>query len=138
MRGGEAGVLVAEQVVDASGRYQFTNIPVGRDSASGMNYQLLLYPRGQLTATPRIETPRFTLLPELLPVGATSQIASIGGRRTIKENELFGQFTEFSGGVSQRWGISESVTVGLGAIYDNSQVQGLGELFLNPNQFHFN
>ena len=137
VRGGEAGVLIAEQVVDASGRYQFTNIPVGRDSASGMNYQLLLYPRGQLTATPRIETPRFTLLPELLPVGATSQIASIGGRRIKKENELFGQFTEFSGGVSQRWGISESVTVGLGAIYDNSQVQGVGELFFKPKSIPF-
>ena len=137
MRGGEAGVLIAEQVVDASGRYRFTNIPVGRDSLSGMNYQLLLYPRGQLTATPRIETPRFTLLPELLPVGATSQIASIGGRRINKENEFFGQFTEFSGGLSQRWGISESLTVGVGAIYDNSQVQGVGELFFKPKSIPF-
>ena len=137
MRGGEAGVLIAEQVVDASGRYQFKNIPVGRDSTFGMNYQLLLYPRGQLTATPRIETPRFTLLPELLPKGATSQIASIGGRRIRNENELFGQFTEFSGGISQRWGISETLTLGLGGIYDNSELQGVGELFFKPKSIPF-
>ena len=137
VRGGEAGVLIAQEIVDASGRYRFLNIPVSRDFTLGTNYQLLLYPQGQLTATPRIETPRFISLPELLPVGTTSQIASIGGRRIRRENDVFGQFTEFSGGLAQRWGISDTVTVGLGTLYDNSQVQGIGELFFKPASLPF-
>ena len=132
MRGGEAGILVAEQLVDTSGRYQFSNVPVGRDEGIGSNYQILLYPRGQLTATPRIETPRFILLPELLPAGASSQIFSLGGRRTRNVDDFFGQFNNLAGGFSQRWGVSQSLTLGLGSIYDNSRLQGVGELFFQP------
>lgn len=137
MRGGEAGILVAEQLVDTSGRYQFSNVPVGRDELIGSNYQILLYPRGQLTAAPRIETPRFILLPEQLPAGASSQIFSLGGRRTRNVDDFFGHFNDFAGGFSQRWGVSQSLTLGVGSIYDNSRFQGVGELFFQPKATPF-
>jgi hypothetical protein len=131
MRGGEGGVLVAEQVTDTDGRYEFRNIAVGRDADSGTSYELLLYPQGQLSATPRIERPRFILLPEQLPAGTSSQIISAGWRRRQVGNDFFGGLGEMSGGLSQRWGISESLTLGLGAVYDN-KIQGIGELFFQP------
>ncbi len=137
MRGGEGGVLVAEQLVDASGRYEFRNIAVGRDVDSGTNYQLLLYPQGQLSAIPRIEQARFIILPEQLPAGAAAQIISAGWRRSPIENNFFGQFTEFSSGLSQRWGVSESLTLGLGSVYDSSRLQGIGELFFQPKSTPF-
>jgi hypothetical protein len=132
VRGGEGGLIVAEQVVDATGRYQFNQVAIGRDRESGTHYSILLYPRGQITATPRVETPRLTILPEQLPKGASSNIVSAGWRRSRSNTNWFGEFTDFNAGVAQRWGLSESLTVGVGSIYDDASVQGLGELFFQP------
>jgi hypothetical protein len=129
VRGGEGGLVVAEQLVDGTGRYAFKRVPIGRDLDSGMNYSILLYPRGQLNVKPRVENPRLTILPDQLPQGTSSNILSAGWRRTRSENNFVGGFTDFNAGVAQRWGLSESVTVGLGAIYDQNRVQGLGEFF---------
>jgi hypothetical protein len=134
VRGGEGGLIVAEQLVDGTGRYQFNQVPIGRDQDSGTNYSILLYPRGQLTAKPRVETPRFTILPEQLPKGGSSNILSAGWRRSRSENSWFGGLTDLNVGVAQRWGLTESVTVGVGTIYDNQQLQGLGEFFFQTKQ----
>jgi hypothetical protein len=107
-------------------------VAIGRDLESGTSYSILLYPRGQLNAKPRVETPRFTILPEQLAKGTSSNILSAGWRRLRSDNNWFGGLTEFNAGAAQRWGISESLTVGVGTIYDNSNIQGLGELFFQP------
>ena len=132
VRGGEGGLVVAEQLVDATGRYQFNRVAIGRDLESGTSYSILLYPRGQLNAKPRVETPRFTILPEQLPKGTSSNILSAGWRRLRSDNNWFGRFGDFNAGAAQRWGLSESLTVGVGTIYDNGSIQGLGELFFQP------
>mgnify|MGYP001572406662 CR=1 FL=1 len=42
-----------------------------------------------------------------------------------------GDFSDFRGGISQRWGLSENLTVGVGGVYDES-ARGLAELFYRP------
>lgn len=42
-----------------------------------------------------------------------------------------GNFTEFNAGVTNRWGLSQDLTVGLGAVYD-STASGLAEVFYQP------
>ncbi len=132
VRGGEGGLIVGEQLVDGTGRYQFNRVAIGRDLESGTSYSILLYPRGQLNAKPRVETARFTILPEQLPKGTSSNILSAGWRRVRSENNWFGGFTDFNAGAAQRWGLSESLTIGAGTIYDNDNIQALGELFFQP------
>jgi hypothetical protein len=63
------------------GLYQFTNIYVGRDSASGMRTMLLLVQRPKCRYA-SVETPRFAA--RTGPVGAAAQIASIGGPTDYK------------------------------------------------------
>ncbi|MTJ53535.1 carboxypeptidase regulatory-like domain-containing protein [Anabaena sp. UHCC 0253] len=126
--------VIAEQLVDGSGNYRFDNIPVGRQI--GRNYQILLYPGGVLTAQPRIEDARFNLLPEKLSVGTSALIISGGWKRRLNNNDFLGEFTQFSGGISQRWGLTKDLTVSLGGIYDSS-FQGLTELFYQPQKSPF-
>ncbi len=132
VRGGEGGLVVAEQLVDRTGRYAFKSVAIGRDVDAGTNYRILLYPNGQLNTNPRVETPRLTILPEQLPQGTSSNIVAAGVRRVRSADNLVGGFTDFNAGAAQRWGLSESLTVGVGAIYDENHVQGLGELFFQP------
>nr|WP_317266579.1 carboxypeptidase-like regulatory domain-containing protein [Arthrospira sp. SH-MAG29] len=124
------GEVIAEQFVDNSGFYRFNNVPVGRQV--GRNYYVLLYPGGSLISEPKIEEARFTILPEQLPQGASALVISGGlQRRFNRGDDFWGEFTEFNAGVSQRWGITEDLTVGLGGIYDSS-TRGLAEVFYQP------
>jgi hypothetical protein len=125
---------IAEQLVDSSGTYRFDNVPVGRQI--GTNYQVLLYPNGVLTAKPRVEDARFNLLPEQLSIGTSALIVSGGWKRHLNNNDFLGDFTQFSGGIKQRWALTKDLTVGLGSIYDSS-FQGLTELFYQPQRSHF-
>ena len=125
---------IAEQLVDSSGNYRFDNVPVGRQI--GTNYQVLLYADGVLTAKPRIEDARFNLLPENLSQGTSALIVSGGWKRHLNNNDFWGDFTQFSGGIKQRWGLTKDLTVGLGSIYDSS-FQGLTELFYQPQKSPF-
>lgn len=125
---------IAEQLVDSSGTYRFDNVPVGRQI--GTNYQVLLYVDGVLTAKPRVEDARFNLLPEQLSQGTSALIVSGGWKRHLNNNDFWGDFTQFSGGIKQRWGLTKDLTVGLGGIYDSS-FQGLTELFYQPQRSPF-
>jgi Carboxypeptidase regulatory-like domain len=123
---------IAEVVVDSSGIYRFPDVQVdSRFLAS--NYRLLLYPRGQLTETPEIRDISFSAVPGQLPQGASSLVISGGmGRQFSGINPgLIGNFSDFRGGIAQRWGVSEDLTVGIGGIYDES-FRGLGEVFYQP------
>lgn len=123
--------VIAEQLVGGSRTYRFDNIPVGRQI--GTNYKVLLYPGGVLTAQPQIQDARFNLLPEQLSVGTSTLIVSGGWKRRLNNNEFLGDFTQFNGGISQRWGLTKDLTVGLGSVYDSS-FQGLTELFYQPQR----
>jgi hypothetical protein len=121
--------VIAEQLVDATGVYRFDNIPVGRQI--GTNYKVLLYPGGILTAQPQIQDASFRLFPEQLPVGTSALVVSGGWQRQLNTNEFIGEFRQFNAGISQRWGVTEDLTVGFGGFYDSS-LNGLADIFYQP------
>lgn len=119
-----------EILVDDSGTYRFANIPIGGDA--GNTYRILLYPDGQLTAEPEVREASFSTLTEQLTQGSSALILSAGlGRALSEESEFWGEFTNFQGGIAYRYGLSEELTLGLGAVLDQS-VLGLGELYYQP------
>lgn len=124
-----SGEIIAEQLVDASGIYRFNNVPIGLQA--GRNYQVLLYPNGMITAQPQIENVRFTVVPQQLPVGTSARIVSLGWQRQLNNNDFLGEFTEFNTAITQRWGVTQDLTVGLGAVYASS-VNSLAEIFYQP------
>jgi len=119
---------IDEVLVDSSGRYRFESV----STADVRRWQLLLYPNGQLSADPEVRSPEF-LSPLLgqLNKGTAALIAS-GGIRTGDTDSFFGNVDQATGGAAYRWGASDGLTVGLGAVYDESW-QGLGELFYHPS-----
>ncbi|MFB2773230.1 carboxypeptidase-like regulatory domain-containing protein [Pelatocladus sp. BLCC-F211] len=123
---------IAEVLVDSSGIYRFDNLQVNSRFLAS-NYRLLLYPQGRLTEAPEIRDLTFSSAPGQLPAGANALIFSGGLRRKFSTDSanLLGEFTDFRGGVAQRWGLSESLTIGIGGVYDNS-FRGLGEIFYQP------
>jgi hypothetical protein len=123
--------VVKEVLVDSSGTYRFENIIVGTvgDDVFGRDYRLLLYPRGQLTASPEIRDVQFTTLLGQLPSGASAWVASVGGNRVTAGQ--FGNFDTVQGGVLYRRGLNEALTVGVGSIYDG-EVRGVGEVLYQP------
>jgi Carboxypeptidase regulatory-like domain len=123
--------VIKEVLVDSSGTYRFENIIVGSvgDDVLGRDYRLLLYPRGQLTASPEIRDVQFTTLLGQLPSGASAWVASVGGNRVTSGQ--FGKFDAVQGGVLYRRGVNESLTVGVGSIYD-AGAKGVGEVLFQP------
>ncbi|BAU07070.1 carboxypeptidase-like regulatory domain-containing protein [Fischerella sp. NIES-3754] len=123
---------IAEVLVDSSGIYRFENIPVG-GRFLGSNYRLLLYPQGRLTEPPEIRDLTFSTAPGQLPAGGKALIVSGGLRRkfSLDSPNLLGEFSDVRGGVAQRWGLSENLTIGIGGVYDDS-FRGLGEIFYQP------
>ena len=128
--------IIAETLVDSSGVYRFEHVKLETPALGGY-YQVFLYPKAQLTAQPEIRDATFTNLPGQLPAGASVLIISGGAGRddTRRGNaSLFGDFTAFRGGAAQRWGVSNSLTLGAGVVYDRS-LRGLAELFWQPEKF---
>lgn len=127
---------IAEVLVDSSGIYRFDNLQLSNQSLGGF-YRILLYPQGQLTAAPEIRDTTFLNPQEQLPEGTSVLIASLGLNREFNgalDGNFFGNFSDVRGGLAQRWGLSQYLTVGLGGIYDES-FRGLAELFFQPGQF---
>jgi hypothetical protein len=126
--------VVAEVLVDSSGIYRFTNVTSNNQSLSS-NYRVFLYPQGRLTAPPEIRSASYTSTPGQIPSG-TSALAISGGleRRVDSQTGLLGEFSDFKGGIAQRWGLSSELTVGVGGVYDES-LQGLAEVFYRPTNF---
>ncbi|MGB3755217.1 MAG: carboxypeptidase-like regulatory domain-containing protein [Rivularia sp. (in: cyanobacteria)] len=124
--------LVAEVLVDSDGTYEFDNVAV-KGEIPFTQYQLYLYPQGRLTAQPQIREVTVNSVPGQLPKGASALVISGGAERKFT-NSLFGEFTGFRGGVAQRWGLSEDLTLGLGAVH-NGSVRGLSEIYWQPQKF---
>ncbi|WP_414623112.1 carboxypeptidase-like regulatory domain-containing protein [Calothrix sp. CCY 0018] len=121
--------VIAEVLVDSSGIYRFENITTQRGYA---NYRVFLYPQGRLTAQPEIREAAFTTVPGQIPAGASAWVVSGGLQRDFSGNDsLLGNFSEFRGGIARRLGVSETLTLGFGGVYDES-LRGLAELFYRP------
>ncbi|MEQ8969413.1 MAG: carboxypeptidase-like regulatory domain-containing protein [Coleofasciculus sp. C1-SOL-03] len=125
---------IAEVLVDSSGVYRFEDVEF--ESQSFNNYRILLYPQGRLTETPEIRDATFSNVPGQIPAGSTAVIVSGGWRRQLSglNQEILGNFTDVQGGVMGRWGVSNSLTLGAGAVYDES-FRGLAEAFFQPEGF---
>ncbi|MGB7444112.1 MAG: carboxypeptidase-like regulatory domain-containing protein [Coleofasciculaceae cyanobacterium] len=127
--------VIAEVLVDSTGIYRFEDIEF--DNRGLGNYRVLLYPQGQLTEQPEIRTATFSNLPGQIPAGSSAIVVSGGWRREfsgVDNQGLLGNFSDFQGGVLGRYGLSDSLTVGVGAIHDQS-LRGLGEIFFQPENF---
>ncbi|WP_228060315.1 carboxypeptidase-like regulatory domain-containing protein [Coleofasciculus sp. LEGE 07092] len=125
--------VLAEVLVDSSGIYRFEDVPIGGQSFG--NYRVLLYPQGRLSAQPEIRDATFSTVPGQIPAGASATIVSAGfGRQAsgFQNQNFIGELQDFRGGIAQRWGVSEDLTVGVGGIYDET-ARGLGELFFRPS-----
>ncbi|MBV6627343.1 MAG: carboxypeptidase regulatory-like domain-containing protein [Rivularia sp. (in: Bacteria)] len=121
--------VIAEVLVDSSGIYRFENIVTKRGYG---NYRVFLYPQGRLTEQPEIRNASFTTVPGQIPAGASAWVVSGGLQRDFSTNDsLLGNFSEFRGGVARRLGVSETLTLGFGGVYDES-LKGLAELFFRP------
>ena len=129
----DRNVLVKEILIDSSGIYRFDNIVVSGnldDDLIGRDYKILLYPRGQLTASPIVRDITFTSFSGQIPVGAEAFVVSGGGNRIASGN--FGSFDAAQGGVLYRRGVTEALTVGIGVAQDRN-FKGVGELFWQPS-----
>ncbi|WYL95600.1 MAG: carboxypeptidase-like regulatory domain-containing protein [Gloeotrichia echinulata IR180] len=126
LKSGISNIVAAEVLVDSSGVYRFENIPTG--GISGNSYRIYLYPNGQLTAEPKIEEAKFSILSGQLSQGTSGLIISAGLSQQQSQNNLIGNFKDWRGGVAYRLGVTEDLTLGAGVIYDQSLL-GLGELF---------
>jgi Carboxypeptidase regulatory-like domain len=128
-----AGVDPLDEVlVDSSGIFRFDNVVVaGSDQEFfGQDYRLLIYPKGEFTTNPEVRFPQFTTTPGQLPKGATAWVVTGGGN--LVRRGTFGDFTEYQGGALYRQGLTESLTIGVGAAYDQGFL-GVGEIFWQPN-----
>jgi hypothetical protein len=121
--------VIGEVLVDSSGIYRFENVK-SENQYYGSSYRVLLYPEGRLTAQPEIREATYSIVPGQLPAGSSALVFSGGLRRELN-NSLLGNFSDFRGGVAQRWGLSENLTVGVGGVYDDS-ARGLAEIFYRP------
>lgn len=137
LRQGFGNRILGEVLVDSSGIYRFDNIQIVNQFELGDfgEYRVFLYPQGQLTAIPEIRPATFTTVPGQIPVGASAWVISGGARRSFNRARDFnpvGEFQDFSGGVAYRRGITEDLTLGFGAIYDDG-LRGLAEFFYEPS-----
>ncbi|QSJ16372.1 carboxypeptidase regulatory-like domain-containing protein [Nostoc sp. UHCC 0702] len=132
LKSGISNTVFAEVLVDSSGIYRFGNIPMG--GINGNSYRVYLYPNGQLTAQPKIEEAKFTILSGQLSPKTSALIISTGLSQQPSKNNVIGNFQDWRGGVAYRLGVTEELTVGAGVIYDQSLL-GLGELFYQPQKF---
>jgi Carboxypeptidase regulatory-like domain len=125
--------LLQETLVDSSGIYRFDNVVVSGnldDTFIGREYQVLLYPRGQLTANPTVRDISFTTFSGQIPVGADAFVISAGANRLASGN--FGFFDAVQGGVLYRRGLTDTLTAGVGVAYDR-EIRGVGEFFWQPS-----
>jgi hypothetical protein len=122
---------LGEVLVDSSGLYRFSNVEVSGNNSFGNEYRLLLYRQGQLTSDPESRNVTFTTTPGQLPAGASATIVSAGAARTAGGG-ILGNVERAEGGVAYRRGIDESLTIGIGGIFDR-EPRGLAEIFWQPN-----
>jgi len=123
--------LLGEILVGSSGVYRFENIDTNK--VRSREFQVYLYPNGQLTAEPEIKEADFSTVPGQLIKGASTLVTSIGTNREEEENSLLGNFGDYQGGISYRRGVTKDLTLGTGIVADKT-ILGLGEIFYQPKK----
>jgi len=125
--------IVAEELVDSSGRYRFDDVEVGNGQLG--SYRVLLYPNGRTSSVPETRDVTFDSVSGQIPQGSSAWIASAGWNRDLSSGSgFFGELEEFRGGAAYRRGISDNLTLGVGGVVDNGP-RALGELFLQAGNF---
>ncbi|HLO87286.1 MAG TPA: carboxypeptidase-like regulatory domain-containing protein [Nostocaceae cyanobacterium] len=132
LKPGIGNIVIREVLVDSSGVYRFENIPFG--GSGTQNYRVFLYPNGQLTAQPEIQEAKSTILAGQISSGTSALMISAGLSQKLVQNNFFGSFQNWRGGLVYRRGMTEDLTLGAGIIYDQS-ILGLGEIFYQPKDF---
>ncbi|QYX32429.1 carboxypeptidase-like regulatory domain-containing protein [Sphaerospermopsis torques-reginae] len=118
--------ILGEVLVDKSGEYRF-------DDISLYEVRLLLYAQGKLTSEPEERIVALPIIIGQLPPQAASLIlsAGIGRNNVVNSKDFLGTFEDLRTAVSYRYGVSQELTVGLGASYEDS-FRGFTELFFQP------
>ena len=133
-----SNLIVAEQLVDSSGKYQFEKVITATNSLGGsglgINYKLLLYPQGNLSAKPEQIPLNYLNLQGQINQGKSAFVLTAGARRSSTNQNLFGNFDGFQAGAGYYWGLSDEITLGTGIVYDNS-IQPYTEILYQPVNF---
>lgn len=127
-------LIVAEKLVDSSGKYNFDNVVTANNSLTGngnINYKLLLYPSGNLSATPEEVSLNYRNLQSQVSEGKSAFIISAGANRISGNDNFFGNLGDFKGGVAYYLGLTDEITFGAGLVYD-SYTQPYGEILYQP------
>ena len=126
--------IIAEKLVDSSGKYSFDNVVTAKNSLTGsgnINYKLLLYPSGELSAKPQEISLNYRNLQNQVSEGNSAFIISAGANRISGKDSFFGNLGEFKGGAAYYLGLTDEITVGAGLVYDSS-TQAYGEVLYQP------
>lgn len=127
-------LIVAEKLVDSSGKYNFDDVVTANNSLTGngnINYKLLLYPAGDLSAKPEEVSLNYRNLQSQVSAGKSAFILSAGLNRISGNDNFFGSFGDFKGGAAYYLGLTDEITFGAGLVYDNS-TQPYGEILYQP------
>ena len=127
-------LIVAEKLVDSSGKYYFNNVVTANNSLTGsgnINYKLLLYPSGNLSTTPEEVSLNYRNLQTQVSEGKSAFIISAGANRISGNDNFFGNLGDFKGGLAYYLGLTDEITFGAGLVYD-SYTQPYGEILYQP------
>ncbi|MDH6106561.1 hypothetical protein NWP22_11890 [Anabaenopsis tanganyikae CS-531] len=119
--------ILGEILVDETGIYRFPDV------SSGV-FVIEKYPRGRLTAQPQVKVINLAFTPGQLSSGTSSSVFSAGWLYQPpfpQTSEIIGNFSNFQAGIKKKWGVSESLTLGIGAFY-HGNINAIGELFFHP------
>jgi hypothetical protein len=119
--------ILGEILVDEIGIYRFPNV------SSGV-FVVEKHPGGRLTAKPQIKVINLAFTQGQLTSGTSSSVFSAGWLYqppSPQSSQIIGNFSNFQAGVKKKWGVSESLTLGIGAFY-HRHLHAIGELFFHP------
>jgi len=127
-------LIVAEKLIDSSEKYNFDNVITADNSLTGsgnINYKLLLYPSGNLSAKPEEISLNYRDLQSQVSQGKSAFIISAGTNRISGKDNFFGNLGDFKGGAAYYLGLTDEITFGAGLVYDSS-VQPYSEILYQP------
>jgi hypothetical protein len=133
-----SNLIVAEQLVDSSGKYQFEKVITAANTLAvtgqGINYKLLLYPKGNLSTKPEEIPLNYLNLRGQINQGKSAFVLTAGAKRSSTNQNLFGNLEGLQAGAAYYWGLSDEITLGTGIVYDNS-IQPYTEILYQPVNF---
>lgn len=124
---------IATTQADENGDYRFDSVPAPQGKIT--QYQLLFYSEAEATEPQAVKKVVLTTMAEQMPAGASILILSGGTAHEMSPDAGFlGKMGDWEGGVSYSLGVTEDLTMGIKAGY-NQVFDGLGELLYQPAEF---